>query len=563
MKNRFSVRLILIVLLGGMLLGAVACQSAPENPSPSDTSAVSVPSGTDTAEDPASGGIGTPKLYRAMYNSDTTNIMQCASPYHATNQDSPLTKKMVEANVTEAIDAGADCFVICPGHCWVPWWPSQYLKEHSDWFFDEFGGKNASNPFWTYVHVKGHDFIQEQIAVCRKRNVGAFISYRMNDAHMINKVTPETADIAFAAEIFVDHPEYRINENSVLDFRFKEVRDYKLKLIRELIENYEIDGFELDFCRRFALFNRITEEERLRIMIEFISEVRAMLDAETAKDGRYRHLSVRIPIYSDLYAELGIDLTEYEKAGVTIFNFTSSYFMDQEFNLANLKKRIRSADVYCELNFCTAVGYDEEHANQRYHRRATIEQYATTALIAYEQGADGISFFNFVYYRGDRLGEMDKPLTEPPWEVIEMIKDRKKLEAIGQSYYFGQTWKDPIKTTWKLPNILSKSVRTDFSMYLVMPEGGWKNDGLFRLQSLVSMAGRSFTVTVNGTTLSPTAYTGEPYENEYTQMRGTAENYACFTVPKELLKSGRNQIYVTLTSGSSIELCFVELTIPS
>lgn len=510
---------------------------------------------------------GEAKFYKTLFNSDTTHILQCASPYHATNQDTPITKKMVTSAVTEALDAGADCYVITPGHCWVPWWPSQYLSEHADWFFNELGATNAGNQFWNYIHVKGNDLIQQQIDVCRERNAGVFIDYRMNDAHMINKTTKETANIAFSAEIFVDHPEYKIGAMSngtseqVLDFRFEEVREYKLKLIRELIENYEIDGFELDFCRRFALFNtdKTTEADRIKIMTDFVKEVREMLDEATAKDGRYRHLSVRIPIYDDIYGDLGIDLAAFENAGVTIFNFTSSYFMDQNFDLAKLKAEIKDANVYCELNFTTAVATDAE--DLRIHRRATTEQLYTTALMAYDQGADGISFFNFQYYRGDRQGAGDEPLTEPPWEVISNVKEVSALKKQAQYYYFGQTWQDPITDSWKLPRNMIRNIKSDFSMYLVAPEGGWETDGIFSLQSLASMSGRSFSVTVNGTALESVPYTGEAYQNEYTQMIGTADNYACFKVPKELLKEGKNTIYVTLLTGSQVELCFVGLTV--
>lgn len=557
-KKLFSCLLAILTLAS--LLFSTACEG--KNPAGVSTG----PAVTETSAE-ENDNIGEPKLYKSVFNSDTTHILQCASPYHATNQDSPITKKMVQEAVTEAIDAGADCYVITPGHCWVPWWPSQYLKEHTDWFFNELGGTNTSNPFWTYIHVKGNDLIQQQIDVCRERNVGAFIDYRMNDAHMIGKTTAETGNIAFTAEIFADHPEYQIGAmsdgtiESVLDFRFEEVREYKLKLIRELIERYEIDGFELDFCRRFAFFNtdKTTEEERIQIMTDFVAEVRAMLDEATERDGRYRHLSVRIPIYSDQYGRMGIDLAAFEEAGVTMFNFTGSYFLDQNFNLAPLKAQLKSALVYCELNFCTAVGYDED--NLRIHRRATVEQYCTTALIAFDQGADAISFFNFQYYRGDRQGTGDEPLTEPPWEIISMVKDREALKARGQYYFFGETWKDPITTTWVLPKRLIKSIRANLSMYLVEPEGGWSTDGVFRLQSLSEMGDRTFTVTVNGTVLNATPYTGEAYQNEYTQMIGGEENYACFTVPKELLKNGKNEIYVTLTSGGSIEICFVDLTI--
>lgn len=542
----------------------VGCRSGNNAGVPTDSGSA-LTSGGETTAEPVD--ISKPRHYQALFNSDTTHIEQCASPYHKTNQDTPLTKKMVQAAVTEALDAGADCYVITPGHCWTPWWPSEYLAAHNKWYFDAFGGSNTGNPFWTYIHVKKNDFIQQQIDVCRERGAGVFIDFRMNDAHMVGQTDPKKASIAFAAEIFVDHPEYRIGSMSdgtrenVLDFRHAAVREQKLNLIRELIERYEIDGFELDFCRRFAFFNtdKTTESERIAIMTDFVRQVREMLDRATERDGRYRDLSVRIPIWSDQYGRMGIDLAAFESAGVTIFNFTSSYFLSQDFYLEPLKAQLEHAKVYCELNPITAYSTDED--GKRIHRRALPEQYATVARKAYAQGADGLSFFNFQYYRGDRQGKGDEPLTEPPWEVIELVKDRDRVKKSAQYYWYGQTWRDLVTTSWKLPKTLVAGFRNDFSMYLTVPEDGWSSDGVFRVQSLDELSEREFTVTVNGKTLERIPYSGEAYPNPYTQMRGTAENYACFRVPKALLRAGENRIEVTLVSGRSVELCFVDLTV--
>ncbi len=505
-------------------------------------------------------------FYQVIYNSDTTCIEQVLE------RNVDLTRAMVEENVTEAIDAGADCFVCTPGHCWVPWWPSKYTSEHTAWYTEKYGATgNYSNPYWKYIQELGNDLIAQQLKVCRKNDVGFFISFRLNDAHMINKTDGNSTNIAFAAEIFVDHPEYRIGtmtlsngqirNEAVLDFRHEAVREYKLDLIRELIENYEIDGFELDFCRRFAFFNTsvTTEEQRVRIMTEFIMEVRAMLDAETAKDGRYRHLSVRIPAYSDMYGDMGIDLEAFEKAGVTIFNFTSSYFTDQSFELEPLIAETGDAYTYFELNYTTA--YSTDDLGKQIKRRTTIEQYYTTALLAYEQGVDGISFFNFQYYRGDRVSELDKPYTEPPFEVIANVKNIDFLKNAAQHYFYGYTWKDLITLTWKLPATLQKGVPFDLSMNLVEPEGSWQEDGVFSLQSLQAISDKTIKVTVNGVELTAVPYSGPAYPNEYTQLLGTQSNYLCYSVPKDILREGKNEIIVVSDSSEEIELFFAELTI--
>jgi hypothetical protein len=57
------------------------------------------------------------------------------------------------------------------------------------------------------------------------------------------------------SDFSLKHPEYRWRRHdgsfyrSQLSFAFPEVRDYKLAILRELVENYDIDGVFLDFLR--------------------------------------------------------------------------------------------------------------------------------------------------------------------------------------------------------------------------------------------------------------------------------------------------------------------------
>lgn len=79
----------------------------------------------------------------------------------------------------------------------------------------------VSNPFYDYVfkapnslpYRNYRDFIQEQIESCRKYGMGAFINFRLNDAHMIMKTTPDLANIAFASPLYIEHPEYALGKS--------------------------------------------------------------------------------------------------------------------------------------------------------------------------------------------------------------------------------------------------------------------------------------------------------------------------------------------------------------
>ena len=59
-----------------------------------------------------------------------------------------------------------------------------------------------------------------------------------------------------------------------------EVRDYKFALISEVCQNYDIDGFELDFMRHPQFFdlNETTSEQRVEIMTGFVRQVRELLN---------------------------------------------------------------------------------------------------------------------------------------------------------------------------------------------------------------------------------------------------------------------------------------------
>lgn len=76
--------------------------------------------------------------FKLLYNSDTTHILTCTSSWRPNKE--PLADFMFEKAVDEAVDAGADAFLIAPGLGWVPWWPSQVLPlaEHCEWFKKRF-----------------------------------------------------------------------------------------------------------------------------------------------------------------------------------------------------------------------------------------------------------------------------------------------------------------------------------------------------------------------------------------------------------------------------------------
>ena len=401
----------------------------------------------------------------------------------------------------------------------------------------------------------------------------------MNDSHYSNLETG-TPKLGCTSQVQVENPGWKQVEGSafeqtLFDYRIADYRAYRLAMIKELIANYDIDGFEMDFMRWHDIFtaSKTSASGRKRVMKEFIAEIRAALDAKAAKDGKYRFLIAKIPAWDDAYDKMGVDIAEWAAAGVDVFDLASTTIIAQDNELAQITKQVPAGKkVFYEMTFASNyVSYD---ANPTYMsmgkclvRRATVEQLYTSAHLAFQQGVDGISLFNFMYYRGipespndDR--ENKNFVNEPPFYAIKNLGDEAFLAKQAQNYFIGREDKRTYRTGWQMPQSLGKGVSASFTLKLAQPTGGWTKDGVLRLWSEASMGNATYTVKVNGTEVGPVSDSGEPYKSAYTTGLGTADQRRCYAVPKSLLKSGAdNVIKVTQTGGDFTFISYLDLAI--
>ena len=181
--------------------------------------------------------------------------------------------------------------------------------------------------------------------------------------------------------------------------------EHRLLLLVEAVKRYPTLDLEIDFLRSPALFNTTstTLEQRRGIVYGFIRSARAVL-----RTGR--RLGVRIPPHFALLDDLGIDLQrlvgagppgytnqliDYVSAGINFFSFQPAN-SDFAAIRAMLPDTLR---VLWELSAFSASGRRFKNCTSAGHWRMSREQLATLALQAFSLGADGISAFNFEYYR--------------------------------------------------------------------------------------------------------------------------------------------------------------------
>ena len=427
--------------------------------------------------------------------------------------------------------------------------------------------------FGRYV-LDGGDLVQLFSARCRQRGQVPFISFRLNDGHHKEWAPCKLGDkISSGAgqglcKFYCEHPGYRIGPDwndwmqRVQNWAIPEVRAYKFALIQELCENYDLEGFELDFMRNYSLFqvDKTTREQRCAIITAFVRQVRALLD-RTARGGRRRWLCARVPCFQAVHDALGLDLAALSAAGLDMVNVSASYFTFQQSDFSALRKQAPQSAFYVELCHSiwngprVRVGYDGF-----LFRRATPAQMQTAAHLAYARGADGVSAFNFVYYR-EHGGAERGPFQEPPFEVFQHLGDRFWLTRQPQQYFLSSGWGNPFVKPNVLPRQLKAGQQTSFALDLAPPSGGWQRVGRVRIQSLMALNSQHFTVRINGVELAPIADVAERGGVFNPVLLGTPETMRAWSIPAHLLRDGVNQLDLTLRSGATADIAFLDLAL--
>lgn len=496
--------------------------------------------------------------FRTLYSNDLTNITSCVSPFRAAKE--PFRPEMLDATVDEVAGL-VDAHFLQPGLGVVPLWPSKVvdLKAHFDWINTRFGTKPDS--FSQYV-LNGGDIVQRFIDRCRMKGQAAFISLRMNDAHHKERVDFKPEDKAGSSigmsvtRWYAEHPEYRIKHNSpsgadrVLNWAVPEVREQKLMLIRELCENYAIDGLELDFLRFYSYFREETKlGERRAIMTNFVREVRQIL-------GSQRWLCARVPCYLTALDKLGLDLMALVAAGLEMVNASAHYFTTQQHDLAAIRKQTAGAALYFELCHTIWKGDKVQEGYDVFpYRRATREHLQTSAHLAYARGADGISLFNFAYYRPHGQGDGRGVFGEPPFDALKALNDPKALAQQPQHWFIVFGWRAPGAKPPAVPRKIEMNKPAKFNFDLASPRG----DARVRIQADGTIEGTEWTATFNGEAISPTDDNSEPYPVPYPSMLGKPEELRAWTIPAKLLREGKNSLEVTRRSGGECSIVLVDL----
>ena len=498
-----------------------------------------------------------------IFDSDTTNILSCESLYR--DDSDALNKYIIQSSIDELEDTGIDVHMISPGVGRVPFWPSRVLPldKHYDWFYETYSVVGDSS-FTNYASMN-KDLLKIMNDRCREKNIGAFVSYRVNDHHFLDAVDDNPMSPGRSQEIcqfYYDHPEYRIGDDlgdtyqRVHNWIYQAPRDFIFERIEEICENYDIEGLQLDFFRWPSYFDigATSSSQRKAIMTGFVERVRKLLN-RTSKPGQHRYLGIRVPSYNDTYDNLGIDLEDMCDAGVDFINFALHYHTSQQNELTTILSSVPDRiKTFYEVTYTISWLYVSP--TERHYRYLTEQMLTTTAHLAYEDGIDGISAFNFQYYRDATWDTA----YEPPYSVFAKLADPTQCSAdTKQHYVIADIADSPAGWTNQLPQSCAQNTSYNFTFRMAPPDSGWSGNWRLRIMSNANISGTTWQVKLNGNTLSGNGDVSEPYDADYDPEWDNSNWYKAFTAPSNYFISGNNTTTVKLTSSGPKTLYYIDL----
>ena len=193
-----------------------------------------------------------------------------------------------------------------------------------------------------------------------------------------------------------------------LDFKHREVQDERFALIEETLNEYPVDGFELQLNNYPRYFHPDEVDTGIGIMTDWIGRVHEAVK----KSGTDRELVIRVPSNIEDALSIGLDLETWVKRGIVDAlvgePFSAPHRIDPNTDF-------RPLAALAKGSACRCIAAIHSHVDSDRLAEAPISMVRATACNYWEQGIDGLylaQWFPHWPYQADfyeRLREIPHP----------------------------------------------------------------------------------------------------------------------------------------------------------
>jgi hypothetical protein len=286
--------------------------------------------------------------HRVLFNGDCTFLF---GDTFVADPKGKYDKKTQAWFIDIMADSGVDTYLANPNGQ-VPWYPSKtlpsiltgYKRGDRDYVRGHFRANAPKERVeraitdelrflnrYLDLAEEGVDWLAEVSKACRRRQISPWISIRMNDMHGANNWEksyfncPPQRDVRFQLSGREPNPKDGINRMlKSLNFGKAEVRDYMMKQIREVVEDYDYEGLELDWLRCPFCIDGPASQADIDKITQWHADIRALTEKQAKKIGKRYPLGLRVPCRLGQLKTVGLDIKAMARAGIIDFvNFSN------------------------------------------------------------------------------------------------------------------------------------------------------------------------------------------------------------------------------------------------
>ena len=336
-------------------------------------------------------------------------------------ESSLMTKDSLVRYIDAIISPGAVTdFFMCPcgqrasyaSKVWEPIWTG----------LNEPNMRGETNDIWCVnaklLHDRGIDPYAVWIRRCREKKVRPWMSMRMNDVHGAH-IRDYFRNTTFWRTRHDLHRRPDLDKcTSWEDFAFnyvhKEVQDYHFAMFQELVDRYDVDGYELDWMRFTLHLTPGRERSEAPVLTAFVRRCRSYLNKVGIRRRRRLLLSVRVPTRYETAREKGFDPETWAREGLIDWLIATNFFdtNDFEIDVSGWKKRLAAVNPAVRV-FPGASNNLRRSLDGKSLIPMSVDDYDRWGDAMRQRGADGFYLFNVPYlpddvrsfiYRGGLIG---------------------------------------------------------------------------------------------------------------------------------------------------------------
>jgi hypothetical protein len=363
--------------------------------------------------------------HRMLYNGDCDFLF--GDEFYVGSPDAKFTKEPLHRFIDLLADSGVDTY-LCNPNAQLPYYPSRRMPNHLTGFKRgdlEFVRGNLRTDWekaraeetlaeeviclnrYLDLQEAGVNWVEEISRACRRRGISPWLSVRMNDMH-----GQHNWDESYLNCTLQRDPQFRLSgrqpnprdpinpKDQSLNFARQEVRDYLQLMVRELVEDYDYEGLELDWLRTPYCIDAPATPEQIELITRWHAALRAICDAKAAQTGRPYPFGVRVPIELEKLRAIGIDVDAMARSGIVDFvNVSNIWQTTWDVPYDQLRRELGpDVRIYgvteAAANWMNATDARGEKQGYRY-LSASAELLRGNAAGKLVLGVDGIEAYNF------------------------------------------------------------------------------------------------------------------------------------------------------------------------